>query len=70
MVDYYKIANDANYDKIMTQIGKANTTGFSWPQYQAFWINVYNFAVVRAVRSPCIPSQQLEATLESVKIGN
>lgn len=50
MVDYYKISMDPDYNTIMAQIENANTTGFSWSQYHAFWINTYNFAICRAVR--------------------
>jgi hypothetical protein len=54
MVDYYKISIDPDYINIMTQLENANTTGFSWSQFHAFWINAYNFAVVRAViEHPC-----------------
>ena len=55
MVDYYKMSADADYITTMTQLESANTTGFSWSQYHAFWINAYNFAVARAVRSILCP---------------
>jgi len=50
MVDYYKVSIDPNYITIMTQLEAANMTGFSLDQYYAFWINAYNFAIVRTVR--------------------
>jgi hypothetical protein len=50
MVDYYKISLDSDYLKVMMQLESANTTGFNWSQYHAFWINAYNFAIVRTVR--------------------
>lgn len=57
MVDYYKVSKDSDYTTAMVQLESANTSSFSWAQYHAFWINAYNFAVVRAVRSPHIYSQ-------------
>lgn len=50
MVDYYKISIDPNYITTMTQLETANITGLNFSQYYAFWINAYNFAVVRTVR--------------------
>ena len=63
MVDYYKISQDADYITTMTQLESANTTGFTWSQYHAFWINAYNFAIVRAVRSNTHPLSPRGASL-------
>jgi len=54
LIDYYGIYNDSNYKYVLCQMDKANVTGFTRNQWNAFWINAYNiFAVYAVLSNPC-----------------
>eukprot|EP01126_Amoeba_proteus_P038674 TRINITY_DN4043_c0_g1_i2.p1 TRINITY_DN4043_c0_g1~~TRINITY_DN4043_c0_g1_i2.p1 ORF type:complete len:259 (+),score=38.17 TRINITY_DN4043_c0_g1_i2:96-872(+) len=54
MFNYSGLTNDTNYKIFSTQVESADLTGINYTQYMAFWINIYNYLVVRVIReNPC-----------------
>jgi len=54
VANYAGFKTDPDFAIFLCQLDKANTTGFSYEQFYAFWINAYNaVAVYTIITNPC-----------------